>query len=160
MKIEINSRVHGRVTAIVSPEDAERVSRHTWCCVNTGSRTLYARAKVNGRGVYLHRFVLSPPKNMVIDHINQNGLDCRRENMRICTTRQNARNRQLQRNNSSGFMGVCRDGNRWRAQLSHLGEIRHLGSFGSPREAALAYDAAVIATCGEFATTNAGMGLL
>ena len=54
----------------------------------------------------LHRVIMNCPKNMVIDHINHNGLDNRKQNLRICTVRDNCRNRVLSNRNTSGHLGV------------------------------------------------------
>lgn len=54
----------------------------------------------------LHRLLMDPPKDMVVDHINRNPLDNRRINLRVCTMEENNRNLSLRKNNSSGTMGV------------------------------------------------------
>lgn len=72
--------------AIVDDEDYEKVSRHKWYYGGGG----YA---VSDFGVHMHRFIMSPPQDLVIDHINHNRLDNRRSNLKICTSFENSQNR-------------------------------------------------------------------
>jgi hypothetical protein len=96
---------------------------------------------------------------METDHINHNGLDNRKTNLRICTTSQNAQNRPKDTRNISGYKGVGRCMSRgcnyeWRAEIKINGKKIHLGLFHSPEKAALAYDKAARNLFGEFALTN------
>lgn len=100
---------------------------------------------------------MNPPIGMQVDHIDGNGLNNQRSNLRIATHLQNQRNRQhMNKNNSSGYRGVtwCKGAGRWMAQLSLNYKHVHLGLFDSPIDAAIAYDHAVIEHFGEFASTN------
>ena len=93
--------------------------------------------------------------NLVIDHINGNGLDNRRANLRLATVAQNAWNSK-KRKSRSGYKGVCYDKakRRWRAAIVHHGRRIHLGYFKEKLEAAKAYDTAAIKYFGQFAHTN------
>ncbi|MGD0656283.1 MAG: hypothetical protein ABSA16_18265 [Thermoguttaceae bacterium] len=89
-----------------------------------------------------------------VDHVNCNGLDCRRENLRDCSHAQNMRNRKVPTNNTSGILGVfwnplC---NNWRAQIAVNGHVKKLGSFKTLKEAAQARAVAARETYGEFAS--------
>jgi len=92
----------------------------------------------------------------VVDHINHNLLDNRRQNLRICTPSENKRNRVLAKNNSSGYKGVnwSKGANKWRTQISINGKQKHLGLFNNILLAAEAYDSAAQKYYGEFAYTN------
>ena len=89
-----------------------------------------------------------------VDHKNRNTLDNCRCNLRLSNKSLNGANRGIPKNNTSGFKGVYRKGNKWRAQIKCNGERRHLGYFDTPEDAARAYDAAAVAAFGEFAYLN------
>lgn len=117
----------------------------------------------------LHRLLLglTDPKTLV-DHRNGNSFDNRRHNLRICTNAANVRNQKGHRDKMySKYKGVSRykDSKRnarspWCATIQHNRQRMHLGVFATAREAALAYDEAALRLHGEFARTNAAMGLL
>lgn len=141
--------------ALVDDEDAY-LAQFKWCVARRPTVT-YAQRRVtrpDGSSTIelLHQAVLG---TKWVDHIDRNGLDCRRSNLRIATRAQQQANRGRQSNNSSGFKGVHRhfDG-RWRAQLAHQGKKVHLGLFMTAKEAALAYDEGARRVFGQFACTN------
>lgn len=96
---------------------------------------------------FLHRVIaqkhLGCVKGQEVDHRNNNTLDCRRLNLRVCSKSENNRNKGPQINNSSlhGYKGVARyaDGS-YRAQIALHGKTKCIGFFANPREAAIAYD--------------------
>jgi len=96
----------------------------------------------------MHRAIVKPPRGYVVDHVNGDGLDNRRENLRVCTLSENAQNRTFR--NACGFHGVRRHGSRWQARL--LG--KSLGMFESAEDAARAWDAAAKQEFREFARLN------
>ncbi len=89
----------------------------------------------------MHRQILDPDKTEQIDHINRNGLDNRRGNLRIATPAQNVYNRGLQDNNTSGFMGVVwnQSCKKWQAQIKVANRLKYLGVFINKEDAANAY---------------------
>lgn len=104
----------------------------------------------------LHRAVLDVPSGVVVDHINGNGLDCRRVNLRVCTQKQNTHNRRPTRGSTSKYRGVSwnkRD-QRWIVQITVNGRNKCLGRFLSEDEAAAAYDEAAMQAYGSFARLN------
>jgi DNA polymerase-1 len=148
--------------AIVDPDDYERLSRYKWH-VSGGSGTPYAvRAVRTESGKYapmaMHRMVLSVAQGMLVDHINRNGLDERKANLRPATYSENGRNRTKYSKGTyaSQYKGVTRhDGDRpWEAGITiHRTYIR-LGRFRSEVEAARAYDRAALRYHGQFAVLN------
>jgi hypothetical protein len=86
-----------------------------------------------------------------VDHINLNGLDNRRDNLRLATNSQNNMNVRRYRNNKSGFKGVHLAKGRWRASIRLNYKLYHLGYFDTPEEAYGAYCEAAKERFGEFA---------
>ena len=101
-----------------------------------------------------HRVVASPQPGQCVDHINNDGLDNRRSNLRCCTQSQNCRNRIGNSRNTSGFVGVSLLRGRWQAYIGTLTGMKHVGMFGNPEDAARARDIAAIELHGEFASLN------
>ncbi len=84
----------------------------------------------------LARFLLDAPAGMEVDHINGVRLDNRRSNLRIVTVSQNQLNRhRLNRNNTSGYHGVCPAQGKWRAEIRLNRKKVYLGYFGTPEAA-------------------------
>jgi len=102
------------------------------------------------RDVKLHRFIMEVPPGLLVDHINGNHLDCRRRNLRICTTAENTRNEPILKTNTTGFRGVSRKKNKYRAQICYMGKSIALGVYNTPEEAAYAYSRKARELFGEF----------
>jgi hypothetical protein len=149
--------------AIVDPADYPRLSRCKWrLCRTRGKNVLYAERSIRLPGgrysrMLMHRELLDPPAGYVIDHINGDGLDNRRANLRLATVAQNAWNSR-KRNSRSGYKGVCYDKIKglWRAAIVCHGRRIHLGYFKDKIAAAKAYDAAAIKYYKQFARPNFG----
>lgn len=148
---------------LIDEEDLEIVAPYRWevkaSRSGKGSIYVYARdfLRPDGRHrVAMHRLLLNPPTSSVVDHINRNGLDNRRQNLRIATRTQNQANRRLPSVNTSGYRGIyfSKRKNRWIARVSIGHKHNYLGSFHSPAEAAMAYDVAARHLYGEFAALN------
>ena len=106
--------------------------------------------------VSMHRQIMDSPVGLLVDHRNLDGLDNRRDNLRIATYSENNCNRLKKKNTSSRFVGVCweKTKNRWVVHIRHNGKIIYLGLFKSETDAAHAYDAAARKYHGEFAHLN------
>lgn len=103
------------------------------------------------RRLYLHREIMKAPKGLVVDHINGNGLDNRKVNLRICTQGQNARNRR-KRSDVSGsiYKGVREKCGNFECSVAR----KYVGTYATEVEAAHAYNIGAISQYGEFARLN------
>jgi len=101
---------------------------------------------------------MNVPKGMVTDHINHNGLDNRKSNLRVCTDAENGRNKQRQKGGTSIYKGVCwhKAKKKWVAQIKFEGKNMHIGYFtdDKEKEAARAVDAKAKVLHGEYALLN------
>jgi len=113
---------------------------------------------VNGkrRITYMHRIIMNTPVGLDTDHINGNKLDNRRINLRVCTSKENQRNKILPSNNSSGYKGVSwhKATGKWDARIKINGATIHLGLFVNKEEAAHTYNKAALKLFGQFARLN------
>lgn len=139
--------------AIVDEADAEMVlGRGKWFAAQH-RQLFYASRGERGRTVAMHAVVAGFERP---DHVNRNGLDNRRINLRAATVSQNNGNIGLSRHNTSGYKGVSwdRERRKWMALINDGGRKRTLGRFDDPAEAACAYNAAALEKWGEFAWLN------
>ena len=113
--------------------DLEVVSKHTWQVYTTTNGKDYVRCAT--LKTPLHRFLLKPQKDYVVDHINGDTLDNRRSNLRVCTHTQNMFNQKLRSNNTTGVKGVTRCGNKYRATIRVNRKDIHLGMYNTLEEA-------------------------
>lgn len=106
--------------------------------------------------IQMHRLIVGAELGQVVDHIDGNGLNNTRHNLRICTHQENLRNRSATSRNKTGFKGVSLepDTGKWRAKIKAGGKTIHLGVFATAEEAARAYDAASTNLFGEFGRNN------
>ncbi len=146
--------------ALVDDEDFARLNQQKWH-INKNRNRFYAVRTVyypqnQQSNVKMHREIMKPPEGLQIDHINHNGLDNRKCNLRICTGSQNNWNGRLHKNNTSGFKGVSwkKQSKKWVAQIRKHNHDTHLGYYFCIIKAAKAYDKAAIKLFGEFANTN------
>lgn len=144
---------NGNVT-LVDDDVYEWASRHKWHVDNKGyaRRGVYTNRKP--KWVFLHHLIIDCPSGMMRDHINGNRLDNRRENLRIATPAENARNRKIMKNNTSGYKGVTFEKGYWKAYSTVNGKKKWLGYFKTAEDAARAYDEDAIKLYGRFAKTN------
>lgn len=148
--------------ALVDNADYAWLSQWKWFASQT--RFLYyARrgtpvVKDKRAGENMHRLILGlqPGDKRQCDHIDGDGLNNQRSNLRICTATQNQQNTRKQKSGSSRYKGVSRyPGNRkWRSQIQVSGKTIHLGYFSSEKAAAIAYNQAALKHFGEFAYLN------
>jgi hypothetical protein len=97
--------------------------------------------------------IMRPRRGYIVDHKDGNGLNNCRDNLRVCTQRQNQANRRSD-GGASRFVGVRRYGDKWRATIQYRGKVYHLGVFDDEVEAAKARDRKAWELHGEFAYLN------
>ena len=173
-KFIIESRTYGELEVLIDDEDLESVQEHTWHVIKAHNGKFYVNTHVKhpDGGIYesgydkgrpkrtllqLHRFIAKAPKGKVVDHINGNTLDNRKENLRIVTHKQNSMNQMKTRTHkgkptSSKYRGVSfvERRNRWIARCSG----HHVGYFKEENAAAEAYDKKAKELFGEYANLN------
>lgn len=144
--------------AIVDDEDLPLISGYRWKVLKSKNKRYAARSVGRtGRTELMHRVIARAPTGVGVDHIDGDGLNNRRGNLRLATQKQNAANMQKTRG-VSRFKGVYwnKKDSRWQAQISNeAGGVRYLGQFRDETDAARAYNSAAIEQFGAFANLNA-----
>jgi len=138
--------------AIVDAADYKRLKKYRWHAIPQ-RRTIYAACRKDGRLTLMHRLIMKAPDGWLVDHIDGNGLNNRRSNLRVCTPTQNCANARP-RGGSSRFVGVTRHDTKWMAQIQCRGEYFYVGRYDDEIEAAKARDRKAYELNGEFAYIN------
>lgn len=141
--------------ALVDDKDFEYLNQWSWYTLVNRKKKYAVRKPMSGI-VLMHREILSTPKTVVVDHIDGDGLNNQRVNLRNCTDGENKRNRGMQRNNTSGVKGVSwsRQAKKWHARISVDKKSLHLGYFVDKNDAYEACRIAYIEHHKEFANYN------
>lgn len=148
----------GRAVALVDDDDFAVLSKRKWTYSPLGYAYTCTMKNYKKTTHYLHRVIMEADKGQIVDHINGNGLDNRRSNLRIGTQRQNLANIKMSPKNTSGYKGVIKGRKKWIAQIYfRINGKRnniYIGAFDNPIDAAKAYDKKAIELHGEFARPN------
>lgn len=151
----------GGVFAICDWKDYETVKNFKWNTSSRQSRTQWVwahdpkNADINRRKVAMHNLIMCPPEGLYVDHINGNGLDNRRSNLRIVTKQQNTFN-SAHKGGTSKYKGVCleKESGMWKAYITKDGKKKSIGRFALEDDAARAYDKEAISLFREHAKLN------
>lgn len=148
------------LSAMVDDEDATLVSQWKWYAHGRAGGFYAARRECHGgRLILMHRLINGTPEDMITDHIDGNGLNNRRGNLRDATPLQNMMNKAPNRGGSSPLKGAWFDPNPrntkpWRSAIRLGGKAKYLGRFATQHEAAAAYAQAASEHFGDFACTE------
>ena len=144
--------------AMVDDEDYSSLSQYAWQAYDNGNTWYTTRVEVNGNGklikVYMHRQIMRASQGRQVDHIDHNGLNNQKANLRLCSCSENLRNMRP-RKGASEYKGVYREksNGKWIAQIRE-GKGFALGTYSSEEDAARAYNIAAKERFGEFALYN------
>lgn len=140
----------------IDEDDYPRIKIRSWSLSVSGKNKYYLHAGINSKVVRLHRYILNAPPELEVDHINGDGLDNRKSNLRLCTSSQNNQNASRRTDNTSGYKGVnwFKPRQRWVARIQVDGKRIGLGSFKDKEMANVAYNQACIKYHQEFAKPN------
>lgn len=153
--IALQSRKYRGMHAIVDEVDARLVAAYRWH-PRHDNNNVYAQASPTGSPlVQMHRLILGVVGvDNFVDHINHNGLDNRRCNLRIASRSQNLQNSRPHRHGSSKYKGVSRYREIWKAAIRVNQRTLWIGQFENEIDAACAYDVAAREHFGEYAYLN------
>lgn len=148
-----NCKKEKTAEAIIDDDLYHEITKYRWYLNN--------HDYVMGRGeskklVGLHRYIMNYYGDDFVDHINNNPLDNRRENLRIVTAKQNSQNKSSHSNSTSKYIGVSKNtaSNKWVSNITVDGKLVYLDSFDTEIEAAECRDEATRKYFGEFGNYN------
>jgi hypothetical protein len=145
--------------ALVDDEDFNELNKYKWCASFAYGIWYVQRDKfINSKRkkILMHRQLMNFPPSKMVDHINHDGLDNRRCNLRVCTRSQNKKNCLGYKNNTSGLNGVYwnKENKKWQARIRKDNKLLYLGYFDDKVEAGHMVDQYAMQLFGEFAVLN------
>lgn len=156
--VEIN--ITGGLKVLVDIEDYEKLSKYSWHRTRAhnkdkcGNTLYYSSAKIDGKIVLMHRFIMGAKSEQIIDHINKNSLDNRKANLRFVTHSENCHNIRNKKNSFSNYRGVYRHHNKFIAKLKINKKQCYLGLFDTQELAAEACNKKLKEVYGGYAQLN------
>jgi hypothetical protein len=151
--------------SIVDDEDYIDLNKYKWFAVRgTKNNSFYAARSYMGKHQYLHRYLMVVNNRLLqVDHIDKNGLNNQRCNLRVCTHSENMKNRAKKKNSGSKYLGVyfqkaTKDNKRitdkYIVRIQYNGKNRYIGTFKTEIDAAKAYNKVAAEAHGQFANLN------
>jgi hypothetical protein len=153
-EIVLNGKYANGRKALIDDQDYDNLTDHSWSVGSNG----YPRCTHEQKQFLMHDFIMPPVPGMMVDHINQNKLDNRRDNLRYVTKSQNMTNRPKQKNNTSGNKGVyyLKSGNRsrrWFAKFKFNGRFYQSEYVATKDEAVKLYEQLASKYQGQYKST-------
>lgn len=134
------SKTFGKFEILIDIDDIPKIKKYYWGIKPDGNNKtkFYVQSTYKNKRIHLHRYILglgSFDRSNCVDHINGNTLDNRKQNLRICTHKENLQNLKLNKRNKCGikYISWCEPQQRWRVYIKGL----YLGSFKTVEEAKL-----------------------
>jgi hypothetical protein len=151
-------KLRNGLDVFIDEDDYDNVKRYRWNLKSNGDTCKYAVTYIYGNNkqkvLRMHRLIMNPAEGEEIDHINGNGLDNRKCNLRIASAWQNNMNVRKNKVNTSGFKGVDKSLKKWKARIQYGRKRIHIGTYNNKIDAAKAYDKKARELFGEFANLN------
>lgn len=155
-------KLNDNKSVLVDRKDFEKLINYKWTYKDGYAVRFVGKVRNGRKCLYMHRSILDASKGMEVDHINGDGLDNRRSNLRLCTRKENSRNTKIHKHNTSGYKGVVRYyrggklTGKWLAQIIVDGKKIYGNSYKRKEAAAKAYDSLAKKYFGKFASLNFG----
>lgn len=113
--LEIKSVVYGKHFVLFDLDDYDKLKNYTWRLLPDKNFNTYYAVSGSRKNTLMHRVITDCNEDMVVDHQNHNGLDNRKENLRVCTRLENMQNQRYRKNNKSGYSNICfeKERNKW-----------------------------------------------
>jgi len=143
-----NANINPALTFTIDSDDVHLLEGRWWCISSGG----YPKSDIG----YLHRVIAKAQDSQYVDHIDGDGLNNRKSNLRLCNSSENGKNTKRPSNNRSGYKGVHwhKGAKMWRAQIRADDKRIHIGYFKDKVDAAIAYNKAALIYHGNFAALN------
>jgi hypothetical protein len=141
--------------ALVDDDDYGKLSQYRWRKISGGNDIFYAITTIKGETKRMHRMIMGALPELRVDHINGNGLDNQRQNLRFATVKENIWASRISKNNTSGHIGVTKARSRFRARIDHQGRRRSIGCYSTLDDAARAYNLVCYRLRAAYARLNA-----
>jgi hypothetical protein len=128
--------------ALIDKEDYDKVKDYSWFAqYDEKGKRFYARTGTHGTKIRMHRLILDAKESQIVDHKDHDGLNNRKNNLRLCEQSQNCMNKLYQSNNTSGYRGVSfhKGKNKYQATIMVKRKQIYLGSFDTAIEAFKVY---------------------
>lgn len=151
-QLQIKSKTHGEHIAFCDDEDIFLIGQYTWH-LHVGKTTYYARTNIGGKKIFMHTLILGSGN---WDHIDRNGLNCCKDNLRPFCGNQNKWNRRGLVGKTSKYKNVYWDKQegKWRVVICVDNIRRHIGYYKDEINAAIAADDAMMIYQQDFAYLN------